>query len=997
MKALALSISNLTENNYEFDFSNQNAVYDKNALKVLKNAINDVIYGNDSLTVGIITFDFEIDNDNYKLERSFAEKNVLLTLPNNSLLENDEADKFLQSIILPKDEFNAVCSDNFTFNNIGNTICQTKKNDDAQVLERLQKEIAADVVDDDIEKVIDSLQEELVENKAKLSVISDLKTAVARLETLEEEYKSDLEKGQSIDILKERINLSRKNKDILATIDNSRQNEKEIEELTKKLDIIKAELETGEKAIEQIKNHYLFFSEKGKELNLRLKDYILHDIDENDGEFTERVNSYYADFDEQAEILKKEKEEKTLAYNELLDQIASLQNELSEVRLGYNVKRDIRNSLMLATVIDSKKEKVRTLSSIIDSFQKRLEVLYSKVKDNNSILNECAKKDIEFENEGEEALYAKLNNAEMLKQTLYRNQILIGTLQLEISAIDNKIYENESAKREYNEDKNALTAAKKTLNGFMEKLATKIESLEQKLVETKVKKKYYDELVNLEYGENCPVCNSKLMDKKDYSKAQAKIENAYNDLQNEKNKALSVQKDYVEQLEKVNLRLGELSTREKDSDGYIESLKNTKNAKIEMIKNLLKSVEASDNNELSHKLSESIKLSAYYAEKVANYKNLKYIKDLATSNINAASTEIDLIEKDLLPNAKDNLNQTEKDLISLASQFESLKERIGIDDLSAQAENIDKKEAEEDGIYSRLSALTLEKQALDTNISDLDHDISLLQNRIGYTVEKNGKDYTYPALIMALISDRFNEYNHVIEKNESERQAASDKLVATSRVLENKKKEYDRIYNEVEERLKNSPQISENPDNSQIIPDEKISEMEEDIKKIQEKIKSTEYEIGITESFIRQHTDLLKEEDELKEKTEKVITEIALKRKEVSALYAAQFIGQTVSEMQDGAIALRHHIAEAVNKELSDFFEINNVTLTDKGIITGNTPDRDSIAILITIIAKILIIEYYNKNGVNIPDIVILNDEVVTEFTEKLDNFAAKHNTKIMR
>ncbi|MFA6867084.1 MAG: hypothetical protein WCR54_06160, partial [Clostridia bacterium] len=770
-------------------------------------------------------------------------------------------------------------------------------------------------------------------------------------ENLKNEYELALDENKKVDFCNEKIINSNKAKEIISFIDvyktATSENEKldsEVNEFTSKLDNIQEEIDTNEKLVLELDNKNNYHNDKNTELQSQLLNYVISDVEPTrpDGDFNKKLDNYYAKCTVKIDEYNATKTAKMDEYNDLLFQIETEKTELNRVKMDYTKKRDIRNSVLLDVFIKDKKEMQQIISESVTDYKTKLDNLRPIIIDNKSIIADAQKKKIEYDKEGIDMLYAKLNNTEMYKQTLYRNQILIGNIQSEITAIDNKIYENENAKREYCEDKDALLNAKKTLVGFMDRLNDKIDTLDQKILSTQTKKRYIDDLNSLEYGEKCPVCNNKVMDKIDCTKAIIKTEKALNQLLTEKQAAIAIQKDYVAQLEKINIRLGTLTTRENDSKTYIGSLISTKQAKIELIKRLLQSVEVNDNLSLSKKLTDTIKLSAFYSQQIAEYNNIMSLVKIGECNITTSTNQIQLIEETLLPKAQCTLEKLNEDITNATLEFEKLGAVIGIENVNEQADKLDKKEADEDGVYIRLDQLTIRKQEIENQISQINAKICSLVNRDNtIIVVKNDKELTYPELVLSIIKDKFDEITDQIVKNNEEQQIIQNQVATTKDLIENKKKEFDEIYNQVAEKIeiaeKNKELISNNKEYSsisekeikqitkEILSDENFAGLEVKINEITSNISSFENKIAKTKLDLEKNQDYINKEAELLLAKKEIQKNIEDNQKILINLYDKIFLADFVkNEIANQNTALKNYT------KISDKLEILSTKNKDK-------------------------------------------------------------------
>lgn len=791
MKVRSLTLERIFESDFSFDFSTQN----NNLLSVdsekLINGITLALYGDETLTAGKSIFSFALNEDNYTVVRDFdANKSEI---SKNGVRLNGNTYELILDII--KIEKSAFCDMFIVVERDFENFCASPQS-------YLEKALAFYGISDNIPQ-IDFYKDEIQKIKANIAYLNSLKTS-GDAKTLNAEIAK---------IENDLIEVNNK----LSLAQTVADNKKEIESLNARL------LESKENASkllsykEELKNN----EKKEKLISIANKNIEV-------GQENKTLLAKLDSLNTRLALLKKDNVSGTgdnsepSEYDNVVSEIEKTLNELNAAKLPYTAKKAFREALVLETSLAGKKDFLEKLNTEIEQANARITTLKEQINNNELLLlEEKAKtvdklgRDITYEQ-----LYDELNENEKQKQALYRNQIIIANTEREISAVDNKIYENEEAQRSYIEDRNVLENAKNTLLGYIKKVNDKFSVIEEKLIALTAQKKYHDSIALSSYGDKCPVCKGVILEKSDFSKESILIQKAYDDLIKDKQKANAIKLDYDSQLDKINIRLGELLCKINTSLNYLKSLKETKQAKLELIKKLLELSKVRSLSHLTEALDGAIKKVAITTNEFIEIKKFVLIEDTVKQSITDAENQIKKLEEEVLPKANSLKKQTKKDIDAFSKGLASLKQYLGEVTLEEKSEEITKIEENEDILNKKLDELNAKKAELYDKQLAREKEISAIlietqqisakiaMNNEMLTILNESADFD-PAKIETsevknemLDENRRAEMVAFIEKNDN-----SEKLISIQIALLNKKLEQNKEYGDSYEEnlnLKNS-------------------------------------------------------------------------------------------------------------------------------------------------------------------------------------------------
>jgi DNA repair exonuclease SbcCD ATPase subunit len=609
-------------------------------------------------------------------------------------------------------------------------------------------------------------------------------------------YKSSLAKSEKIE---ESLFLIKKNEEVIAENDNL---DKNISELSKKLDSLRADYEKEELGFENLEKDYSLSLEKLKQATTLFESYVLGGVSLADKESVlhKKMSSYYEEHDKKAETLSEKFTTLSEEYETLSLELSQTNQALQDTKYPTSVKKAVRDGLVIETSLASKIAFLEKVDAEIVEANDRIETLKTQIKRNEQELSDAKSKselklgrDVTYKQ-----IYAQLNEDEKQKQTLYRNQIIIANTEREIGAVDNKIYENEEAQRSYIEDKNVLENAKNTLLGYIKKLDDKLDSIDEKLVLVSAQKKYHDAIDTATFGDKCPVCKGAILEKSDFSKESKAIEKAYNDLLIEKQKANLVKKDYDKQLEKINIRLGELSSRIDTSITYLASLIETKTAKYDLVKKLLDTSSARSFSALTNILDAAIKKVAITTNEFIEVAKFSLLETILLRGIEDATNEISHLENIVLKNANSIKENTEKVIENFNKELTSLSKELGEATAEKKAIALFASEKAQEELEEKLTALSIKENGLLEKMAKVEKELIAIASRDDtILVEKDGESLTYNQLFASLLKDNYSEHFNLLKTLDDEKQALQDKYMETFRAVKIKGEETNALSKEI--------------------------------------------------------------------------------------------------------------------------------------------------------------------------------------------------------
>ncbi len=877
MIPVLLTVENLQEANAQYKFNNGKAFFKMKDAAAIKQALGYAIFGNPTLFQGKIELTFKHEEENYILERDFAANKVKLSMNNKIITDADEANKFLLAIVgysacqweefvlSDKDtivdsalnDINMFVKDNFSNLRIDTEVLKTARDRAEKRIDAIKAQISllTDMYQSGSQEIVDAMvtaKEDTAMIKAEMarineSIVETRSLLKAQAESEKVNYQLEIEKEKEPAMMNiiESLNESERMEKIIFLYEKNNEVSVKNQELNKEIDRLTAILATlekdigrGEKAQLEKEKEFIFFNEQIKALNKALDESIENNAQNGDIDnsvFVSAENFYAKTKEKIAELkeqLAKLEEIKTTAKKELDD----TRKEYNDNRYDSMLRADIREGTSFENILELKKERLDELSLELESKQKVLEDFLTQRKLNLNTAENCNIEEKALLTEGGyDKFFDSYNELERNKQKIYKGQIIAASILSELKAIDDKIFDNEQARESYKEDIAALMNAKNMLIQYVDKCRDKLKKQNEKLISFKAKQEYYKEVDDLEFGETCPVCKSTMLDKTDMSIDNTRVTSNIKKQEEEIAKTMMILEEYNAKLERINIRLGNLSTKEKTSANYIESLKSTKEAKIKLRDLTYAECGVKSHEELSAKLDEAIKSIVEFSARLAKINQVAGLKNFAAESAKMLDKHIETTEKEDIPNIKEQISALKEDIKNFSKVYSVISKRLDGNTATEQLEVIKELEKKEDIANDRMNSLIKEIDDAGSKAEKIEEEINKLTARKGIVIIDD-KSYDYEGLLIKLTGKKYQEIMAEIRRLEAKRQDKQDEFVAIKRIVTEKKAAFEENASKIDELLKqaeiNTNYIESLNSNSNFSPTELKGKSIESLRKL---------------------------------------------------------------------------------------------------------------------------------------------------------------------
>lgn len=625
------------------------------------------------------------------------------------------------------------------------------------------------------------------------------KQAQQALDTLEKEITS-LQKAQAksmvIEELEEMLRKSDEAK-IVSSLIERKQNiierdqifENRIKEIDAQINNDAPQIAKGEKTAKSLEEILIHCLERVKELRQILYTRVegLNSDEKYCTSIKNKINNIYKQNDEEVVMLKKKKQD---IVNELIaiEQSCSDINErIKEMGLNADRKKAIREGAILETEIGKLIENITQTKSAIDECDNRMSTLKTDITKkekemakNKAKLTDLHKMAVDNFKTREEAL----ENAENALTDIHKYSILVTTYEQEVDAIDKKIEENKAGLKEYTEDLEVLNGAKEGLIGYIEKQKKYISSLENKLFHMTIDFNRVKQISELEYGQQCPVCNSVVLNKKDRNfridERQKDIDISMQDLSQEK----QVLDEYLEKMQQINSRTGELSARIKISQAYISSLNESKMAKNNYIENALQKAGVKNSYKLSQKYNEIKEKVESLKKADENFVILNKEVLFEQATLDFLRNEYKKLEDQELPSIMQRHKNYIARLTECQKEYDSLNKLLNGSTALDKLEEMALLEKEYDTLRNSLSEKKDKIELLQQEKDKVQEMIFILEAR-KRDINIKGNEYDYQTVIIKIIGESVGELLEELQKSEEEVDQVTTELSAVRKVLNN--------------------------------------------------------------------------------------------------------------------------------------------------------------------------------------------------------------------
>ncbi len=571
--------------------------------------------------------------------------------------------------------------------------------------------------------------------------------------------------------------------------------EREIAKLEKEIATLRAKIEKGNKAQKASEQDFAMLEERSQELNKLMQDIILKGAkDPLSLDINDDVENYYSNFNQELGVLRQKKEEIDKLYNQICTESAVLEDRKKEIVLPARVKKAIAEGSLFEEFIDN-----QTL--LLANAQTELEQLRRNLVTSKEELGEKAKA-IDVlnaqiqEQEGKikgafPTLEEAVNNDILVKQTLYANHILIASHENEVAAIDNKIQRLEVDKGDYMAKLRLLKEALEDLEEHKAKCIEKRQDFVDRKISILGENKFADIIDGIEYGDQCPICNNFITEKKqgnklDYSGIEAEIV-VFDRL---------IEEDEEKMREVLNT-VGKYETALRVNAKYMESLQETKEVKISAVADIYTQCGVTSGQELEKALRTSIEKSnklRFDVEKLtAEKEKLTIMVRFMEKEQDAAKN----LEKVSIKEKEKEIADIKKTLEKARKEYGKFEEDLKGEKASSLLQKLNIVEKEWETLENELAIKLAQKAEIFKEKQELEQAILILSNK-AVLVELKGANYGYQEIVSKAISDKLAEIVIAIRKNDMQKEDVKLKVAAIRKILHRQAMELDELYTQLD-------------------------------------------------------------------------------------------------------------------------------------------------------------------------------------------------------
>ncbi len=535
------------------------------------------------------------------------------------------------------------------------------------------------------------------------------------------------------------------------------------------------------------------------------------------GEVESEVSEYYEEFKNAkasyAERLKAVELERAALYEHI--------SELEDRRNKINYPVAYRKAVIDAVTLEDRMVK---LAQIVEKEEAIIKDVEDDVNKKQAELEKLSQKAIDLEKAGAELLHQivgdydtkeeRFNAENVLRNKLYSNHIIVADQLAEVKAIDEKIKKLEEGQQDFIEKRAKLNDAKVDVELHKAKLNKRLKQMETKYNERIAENLYAQQIEALSYGDRCPICDGFVI-KKNAKLRFMKMDDILADMQAIKD---AIEEDDAK-IARVLLKLGAYMSATASGEAYINSLKDTKAKKLEMVMSLCKECEVKDAAELTEKLRESIA-----SQQKAN-ENLDFYHDLEgrLASVLEAKSRVQfqikkMVEIDLSRHQK-LLDETKASIREAVDEYRPVMKILGEGkgkDVLPQLMVVDK---ELETIALDMESARKRLAATDKEKEDITKTLAVFEGR-DLPIGDNNENVNVAGLGAKVIARRLKAMTDEIKKFEDAYENAKVRFVAAKRVVDN----YSQEKYALEKQL-----IQHNAVERAMGGGEKVSKLQEDI------------------------------------------------------------------------------------------------------------------------------------------------------------------------
>ncbi len=494
------------------------------------------------------------------------------------------------------------------------------------------------------------------------------------------------------------------------------------------------------------------------------------------------VSEYYEEFknakNSYAERLKAVEIERAALYEHI--------SELEDKRNRINYPVAYRKAVIDAVTLEDRMVK---LAQIVEKEEAIIRDVEDDVKKKEEELEKLSRKAIDLEKAAAELLSqvvgeydskeARINAESVERNKLYSNHIIVSDQLAEVKAIDEKIKKLEAGQQDFIDKRTKLNDAKVDVELHKAKLNKRLRQMETKYNERIAENLYAQQIEQLSYGDRCPICDGFVI-KKNAKLRFMKMDDILSDMDAIKK---AIEEDDAK-IARVLLKLGAYMSATASGEAYINSLKDTRTKKLEMVVSLCKECGVKDAAELTEKLRESIASQQKTAENLDFYHDLEGRLASVLEAKSRVSFQIKkMVEIDLSRHQK-LLDETKTAIREAVDEYRPLIKILGDKkgkDVLPQLMVVDK---ELETIALDMESARKRLTATDKEKEDIAKTLAVFEGR-DLPIGDNNESVNVAGLGAKVIARRLKAMTDEIKKYEEEYENAKVRFVAAKRVVDN--------------------------------------------------------------------------------------------------------------------------------------------------------------------------------------------------------------------
>ncbi len=526
----------------------------------------------------------------------------------------------------------------------------------------------------------------------------------------------------------------------------------------------------------------IYYAEKLQELRGDIHGLVEVTASGATGDVESEVSEYYEEFKNAkasyAERLKAVELERAALYEHI--------SELEDRRNKINYPVAYRKAVIDAVTLEDRMVK---LAQIVEKEEAIIKDVEDDVTKKQAELEKLSQKAIDLEKAGAELLNQlvgdhkskeeRFNADNVLRNKLYSNHIIVADQLAEVKAIDEKIKKLEAGQQDFIEKRTKLNDAKVDVELHKAKLNKRLKQMEAKYNERIAENLYAQQIEALSYGDRCPICDGFVI-KKNAKLRFMKMDDILADMQAIKQ---AIEEDDA-RIARVLLKLGAYMSATASGEAYINSLKDTKAKKLEMVASLCKECDVKDAAELTEKLRASIKAQQKATENLEFYHDLEGRLASVLEAKSRVSFQIKkMVEIDLSRHQK-LLDETKASIREAVDEYRPVMKILGEGkgkDILPQLMVVDK---ELETIALDMESARKRLAATDKEKEDIAKTLAVFEGR-DLPIGDNNENVNVAGLGAKVIARRLKAMTDEIKKYEDEYENAKVRFVAAKRVVDN--------------------------------------------------------------------------------------------------------------------------------------------------------------------------------------------------------------------